>query len=69
MLDWSSEGGFSCGQLLEQAAWYRRVLDSGGVQPPTETTMLPERLPERFRQHLVRARRLYDDLLDEYAGK
>ena len=64
MVDWSSDGDFTTGQMPEQANWYRRVLDSKGIQSPTETALSAECFPERFHDHLVDAQRLFENLLN-----
>ena len=54
MLDWEGDG-FQVQGLDSQDHWYRRVTESTGIQPPTESPLEIERFPPQFRAHIQRA--------------
>ena len=59
MLSWSTDKGFSTGQLAEQSNWYRRVTQSKGIEPPTELKLQRSDFPTRFHHHLEEAAEIY----------
>ncbi len=63
MLEWSDDDGLTLGGMGEQEAWYRRVLQSKGVEAETDSPISPDRLPERFRDHLPFAVGIYEATL------
>ena len=65
MLHWEARSALPPGALGRHAAWYARVGESTGVQPPVEKTLSADRFPTRFRDHLPAALETYDRLVAE----
>lgn len=67
MLSWEPGAAELPGALKRHQAWYQRVTNSTGIEPPDPRNPAAEHLPLRFRAHLPHAMAVYESSLSDPA--